>query len=136
MRGQALMDEITCRSGHTPRHSPAHARTCPRLIRAPPPLILLTVLTALSALTLNLVPPSLPSMARVLAARVSVTALAVSGYMSASALFQRGLGPVSDRIGRRPLMRGALLLFMAASPGHMLTPKVTVKIAHRVLHRP
>lgn len=110
----------------------ALSRTCPRLIRAPPPLILLTVLTALSALT----PPSLPSMPRVLAARGSVTALALSGYMSASALFQRCLGPVSDPIGRRPLMRGALLLFMAASPGHMLTPKVTVKIAHRVLHRP
>ena len=50
----------------------------------------LTLLTALSALTLNMVLPSLPSMARDLAARESVTALAVSGYMLASALFQLG----------------------------------------------
>jgi len=62
------------------------------LPRTPPSLITLTLLTALSALTLNMILPSLPSMARNLAARESVTALAVSGYMLASALFQLGLG--------------------------------------------
>ena len=41
----------------------------------------LTLLTALSALTLNMLLPSLPSMARDLAAGEAVTTLAVSGYM-------------------------------------------------------
>jgi Bcr/CflA subfamily drug resistance transporter len=105
----------------------------PGLTRTPPRLITLTLLTALSALTLNMVLPSLPSMARDLAARESVTALAVSGYMLASALFQLGLGPVSDHFGRRPVMLGALLLFVGASLGCMLAPNVAVLLACRVL---
>lgn len=105
----------------------------PRLTRSPPRLITLTLLTALSALTLNMVLPSLPSMARDLAARESVTALAVSGYMLASALFQLGLGPVSDHFGRRPVMLGALLLFVGASLGCMLASNVAVLLACRVL---
>ena len=105
----------------------------PRLPRTPPRLITLTLLTALSALTLNMLLPSLPSMARDLAARESVTALAVSGYMLASALFQLGLGPLSDRFGRRPVMLGALALFVAASLGCMLAHNVVVLLACRVL---
>ena len=96
-------------------------------------MLTLTLLTALSALTLNMILPSLPSMARDLAARESVTALAVSGYMLASALFQLGLGPLSDRLGRRPVMLGALLLFVAASLGCMLAQDVAVLLACRVL---
>ncbi len=93
-------------------HAAALSIKMPRLTRSPPRLITLTLLTALSALTLNMVLPSLPSMARDLAARESVTALVVSGYMVASALFKLGLGPISDHFGRRPVMLGALLLFM------------------------
>jgi Bcr/CflA subfamily drug resistance transporter len=99
----------------------------------PPRLITLTLLTALSAVTLNMILPSLPSMARDLSARESVTALAVSGYMLASALFQLGLGPLSDRFGRRPVMLGALMIFVAASLGCMLAQDVKVLLACRVM---
>lgn len=99
----------------------------------PPRLITLTLLTALSAVTLNMILPSLPSMARDLSARESVTALAVSGYMLASALFQLGLGPLSDRFGRRPVMLGALVIFVGASLGCMLAQDVAVLLACRVL---
>jgi DHA1 family bicyclomycin/chloramphenicol resistance-like MFS transporter len=101
--------------------------------RKPPRLITLTLLTALSALTLNMLLPSLPSMARDLAARESVTALAVSGYMLASALFQLTLGPLSDRFGRRRVMLGALMIFVAASVGCMLAQDVAVLLACRVM---
>lgn len=100
---------------------------------SPPRLLTLTLLTALSALTLNMVLPSLPSMARDLAAREAVTALAVSGYMLASALFQLGLGPLSDRFGRRPVMLGALAIFVGASLGCMLAQDVVVLLACRVM---
>ena len=63
----------------------------------------------------------------------SVTALAVSGYMLASALFQLGLGPLSDRFGRRPVMLGALMVFVAASLGCMLAQDVAMLLACRVL---
>lgn len=105
----------------------------PPLHRTPPRLITLTLLTALSALSLNMLLPSLPSMARDLAARESVTALAVSAYMLASALFQLGLGPLSDRFGRRPVMLGALVIYVAASVGCMLAQDVAVLLVCRVM---
>ncbi|RVU43804.1 Bcr/CflA family efflux MFS transporter [Rubrivivax rivuli] len=105
----------------------------PLLHRSPPRLITLTLLTALSALTLNMLLPSLPSMARDLAAREAVTALVVSGYMLASAVCQLVLGPLSDRLGRRPVMLGALAAFALASLGCMLAQDVAVLLACRVM---
>lgn len=101
--------------------------------RTPPSLITLTLLTALSALTLNMILPSLPAMARELSARDSVAALAVSGYMLASALFQLTLGPVSDRLGRRRVMLAALGLYVVASAGCLLAQDIGTLLACRVL---
>jgi Bcr/CflA subfamily drug resistance transporter len=99
----------------------------------PPRLITLTLLTGLAAVAFNMILPSLPSMARDLAARESVTALAVSGYMLASACFQLTLGPLSDRWGRRPVMLAALVVFALASLGCMLAENVLVLLVCRVL---
>lgn len=101
--------------------------------RTPPHLLTLTLLTALSALTLNMILPSLPAMSRDLGARESVVALAVSGYMLVSALFQLTLGPVSDRLGRRPVMLAALGLYAMASLGCMLAPDVGTLLACRMV---
>jgi MFS transporter, DHA1 family, multidrug resistance protein len=138
--GQGLCEELSSPTLHF-RNRPAlqmqvaaaTSATIPRLSRTPPSLITLTLLTALSAVTLNMILPSLPSMARDLSARESVTALAVSGYMLASALFQLGLGPLSDRFGRRQIMLGALMIFVLASLGCMLAQDVAVLLACRVL---
>jgi MFS transporter, DHA1 family, multidrug resistance protein len=99
----------------------------------PPRLITLTLLSALSVLTLNTIVPSLPAMSRDLAARESVVALAISGYMLVSALFQVALGPVSDRIGRRPVVLAALALYVPASAGCMLAQDITTLLVCRVL---
>jgi Bcr/CflA subfamily drug resistance transporter len=99
----------------------------------PPRLLTLTLLSALSALTLNAIIPSLPAMSRDLAARESVVALAISGYMLVSALFQVALGPVSDRIGRRPVVLSAMAVYVVASAGCMLAQDVTVLLAFRAL---
>ena len=120
---------------------PTHATTprphgCmagPTVQRTPPHLITLTLLTALSALTLNMILPSLPAMSRDLGARESVVALAVSGYMLVSALFQLTLGPVSDRLGRRPVMLAALALYALASLGCMLAPDAHTLLACRMV---
>lgn len=99
----------------------------------PPRLLTLTLLSALSALTLNAIIPSLPAMSRDLAARESVVALAISGYMLVSALFQLALGPVSDRIGRRPVVLSAMAVYVVASAGCMLAQDVTALLAFRAL---
>lgn len=101
--------------------------------RNPPRLATLALLTALSALTLNMILPSLPAISRELGARESVTALVVSGYMLVSALFQLALGPVSDRFGRRPVMLVSLAVFVAASLGCTLAPDIGTLLACRML---
>lgn len=107
--------------------------TGPRVPRSPPRLITLTLLTALSVLTLSMILPSLPAMSRDLDARESVVALVVSGYMLVAALFQVVLGPVSDRLGRRPVMLAALALYVPASVGCMLAQDAGTLLACRVL---
>ncbi len=99
----------------------------------PPRLITLTLLSALSALTLNAIVPSLPAMSRDLAARESVVALAISGYMLVSALVQLTLGPVSDRIGRRPVVLWALAVYVVASAGCLLAQDIATLLVFRAL---
>ncbi|MGE0314467.1 MAG: Bcr/CflA family efflux MFS transporter [Lautropia sp.] len=99
----------------------------------PPRLITLVLLSALSALTLNAIVPSLPAISRDLDARESVVALAISCYMLASAVFQITLGPVSDRIGRRPVVLSALAVYVLASAGCLLAQGITALLAWRTL---
>lgn len=101
--------------------------------RHPPRLPTLALLTALSALSLNMLLPSLPAMARDLGTRDAVAALAVSGYMIAAAVCQLALGPLSDRLGRRPVMLGALAVYTAASLGCLLATDAAWLLAGRLL---
>ncbi len=101
--------------------------------RTPPSLITLALLSAVSMLTLNMILPSLPSMARDLAAREAVVALAVSGYMLVAALFLLTLGPLSDRFGRRRVMLLALCIYLVASLGCTLASDVATLLVCRVL---
>ncbi|MBL8362390.1 MAG: Bcr/CflA family efflux MFS transporter [Rubrivivax sp.] len=105
----------------------------PSPARRPPRLFTLALLTALAALTLNMILPSLPSMARDLGARESAVALAISGYMLASAVFQLSMGPLSDRYGRRPVMLAALATYAVASAGCLLASDVGTLLAWRLV---
>lgn len=102
------------------------------MTRTPPHLATLTVLTALSVLSLNMILPSLPAMAREFGARESVMALAVSGYMLMSALAQIVMGPISDRLGRRPVILGALAAYLVASTGCMLASDTATLLVFRM----
>lgn len=96
-------------------------------------MMTLTLLTAVSASTLNMIVPSLPAMARDLDARESAVGLVISGYMLGSALFQLSMGPISDRLGRRPVMLAALCLYVLASLGCLLAQDIGLLLICRVL---
>jgi predicted MFS family arabinose efflux permease len=83
----------------------------------PPSLWLLIVLSALAVLPINMFIPSLPSIARDLAADFAVVNLAVAGYAVVSAIIHLGAGALSDRFGRRPVVLFALAIFTLASAG-------------------
>ncbi len=79
--------------------------------KTPPRLLTLTLLTGLSALTLNLMLPSLPQMALYFDVPYGLMQLAVSLYLALSAVIQILIGPISDRFGRRPVVLAALVVF-------------------------
>lgn len=100
---------------------------------SPPRLATLILLTGLTVLTLNLFLPSLPGMAGSFGVSEAVIGVAVSGYMIAAALMQVMLGPLSDRVGRRPVLLGALTVYVVASLGCVLVRDVTWFLAFRLL---
>lgn len=83
--------------------------------KSPPTLLTLILLTGTSTLSLNMIMPSLVSIARDLDAAYSTVSLAISGYLAATAVVQLAAGPLSDRFGRRPVILVALTVFTGAS---------------------
>ena len=88
-----------------------------KLRRTPPHLLTLIVLAGFSPLSLNMFLPSLANIADDLGTDYAMIAWSVSGYLAITAVLQLIIGPLSDRIGRRPVMLVALAFFGIASAG-------------------
>ena len=80
-----------------------------------PHIFTLVVLAGVQALNMNIFLPSLPSMADYFNVSYGVMQLSISGYFAATALLPLVIGPISDRIGRRPVMISAIIIFVIAS---------------------
>lgn len=104
-----------------------------RPAQTPPSLPTLVMLAALGALATNVFLPSLPHMAREFGVDYGLMALCVPLYLAASALLQLGIGPVSDRFGRRRVMLWALAAFLVATAGCLMAPHIAVFLAFRVM---
>lgn len=80
------------------------------------PLILfLTLLAALGTLSTNMYLASFPSIGRELAASPTQVKLTLTLFLAGFAFGQLIVGPLSDRLGRRPLLIGGLGLYAVAS---------------------
>src|ERR1700690_577807 len=77
--------------------------------------LLLSFLTALGPLSMDMYLPSLPDIARTLQAPVLNVQLTISSYLFGFAVGQIFYGPVSDRLGRKPVLLVALVLYAAAT---------------------
>ncbi|MGD1925011.1 MAG: multidrug effflux MFS transporter [Paracoccaceae bacterium] len=99
----------------------------------PPRLITLILLTAFSTLTLNMFLPSLASIATDLQADYALVSLAVGLYLGVTAVVQLVVGTLSDRIGRRPVLLGAISLFMVAAVVCALAEDVWTFLIFRML---
>lgn len=101
--------------------------------KSPPRFATLVTLTALSVLSLNMFLPSLSSMAEAFGTDYATISIAVSGYLAVTAILQLVIGPLSDRYGRRPVMLGALSVFLCASLVCATTERIEVFLGFRVL---
>ncbi len=104
--------------------------------RAPataPAFPMLVAMTGLALLTLNLIVPSLPAIAAEFDASYASVNLMVGGYLGVTALVQIVAGPLSDRVGRRPVVLVALAVFVAASLTCLLATSLWLLLAARMV---
>ncbi len=77
--------------------------------------LLLSLLTALGPLSMDMYLPSLPAIADALHAPIAQVQLTISSYLFGFAVGQIVYGPISDRFGRKPVMLAALVLYGVAT---------------------
>jgi MFS transporter, DHA1 family, multidrug resistance protein len=99
----------------------------------PPHIGTLIAIAGLAALSLNIFLPSLAAMALYFDVPYAQMQLSVSAYIATTAIIQVFIGPISDRIGRRPVLLAAIGVFILATLGAILTTSFTVFIVCRLL---
>ncbi|QZP19002.1 multidrug effflux MFS transporter [Pseudomonas sp. DR208] len=96
-------------------------------------LFLLVALTALGEVSTQLIIPGLGAIEQALAAPAGSALMALSAFVAAFGLGQLLFGPLSDRIGRRPVLIGGLVLYVLATLSMLLVHDIHQFIAARVL---
>ena len=81
----------------------------------PPALALMAPFDLLASLAMDVYLPVVPAMPAALQTTPAMVQLTLSVYMLVLGLGQLIFGPLSDRIGRRPVLLGGALLYAAAS---------------------
>lgn len=99
----------------------------------PPHISTLILIAGISALSMNIFLPSLPAMAETFSTDAHVMNLAIAGYLGVNALLQVLIGPVADRIGRRPVILAGLALFVLATIGCVFAPTVELFLLCRMV---
>jgi MFS transporter, DHA1 family, multidrug resistance protein len=95
--------------------------------------LLLSLLTGLGPLSMDMYLPSLPAIGQALHAPTAQVQLTISSYLFGFAAGQIIYGPVSDRFGRRPVILAALVLYGIGSVWCAVTQSIGTLTAVRFL---
>ncbi len=111
-----------------------HRTTARFLDRSTPPHIATLILMAgVSALAMNIFLPSLPGMAEYFDAPYRLMQLSVALYLAVNAVLQILIGPISDKLGRRPVILWGLAVFLLATIGCALSESVGMFLFFRMM---
>lgn len=99
----------------------------------PPHIATLILIAGISALNMSIFLPSLQAMTAYFDTEYATMQLALSGYLAATAVLQIFIGPISDRFGRRPVLLGAMAIFVAASIGTYFATTIGSFLVFRML---
>ena len=95
-------------------------------------LFLLAAFLGLQPLSTDVYLPSLPAIAMHFEATQVAVQSTLSVFIAVFAFGQLVVGPMSDRFGRRPMVIGGLLLYLAASAGCALAPDLGWLVLARI----
>lgn len=96
-------------------------------------LALIASLAAIGALSTNIILPSFPSMAAEFGVRTRDLGVTLSSFFMAFAIGQLVVGPLSDRFGRRWLVIGGLVVFLAGTALCAAADSLDQMVAGRVV---
>jgi len=99
----------------------------------PPHIGTLVLLAGMSALVMNVFVPSLQIMADWFQTDYGVMQASVSGYLAGNAVLQLFIGPISDKLGRRPVVIGGIVIFLIATVGCLLSTHIAVFLVFRMI---
>ena len=100
--------------------------------RTPPNIATLVMLSGLSALTMNIFLPSLPNMTAHFDTDYRLMQLSVAIYLAVNAVLQILVGPISDKLGRRPVILGGVAIFLLATLGCIFATDIWMFLAFRM----
>jgi MFS transporter, DHA1 family, multidrug resistance protein len=101
---------------------------------APPKLFTLVLLSGLSVVSLNMFLPSLSNIAVEFQTSYRLLAsVSIAGYAAMTTVLQLLIGPLSDRVGRRPVVLVSLVIFVVASLGCLLALDVWAFLLFRTM---
>lgn len=106
--------------------------TNPHNQRTPPHIATLILMSGLAALAMNIFLPSLPGMTVHFQTDYGLMQLSVALYLGTSAVFQLFIGPISDNIGRRPVILVGLAVFMLATLGCLYSTSIEMFLFFRM----
>jgi len=94
---------------------------------------ILGTLTAMSPLSIDLVVPGFPSMSAQLGVDRPSVQLTLTMFLIGLVVGQLVIGPLSDRLGRRPLLLGGLTGYAVSAAAGALAPSIEVLLGTRLL---
>ncbi len=98
----------------------------------PPHMATLVLLSCIAAIGMNIFLPSLPNMTRYFATEYRTMQLSVALYLASNAVLQILIGPLADKMGRRPILLWGIALFCLATLGCIFAPTAEAFLAFRM----
>lgn len=96
-------------------------------------IVLIAAILTMSAMTIDINLPAIPATARAFATSETNAQLSVSLFFIGFAAGQAFFGPLADRCGRKPVLLGGILLYLAATLACALAPGIEALLAARLL---
>lgn len=90
-------------------------------------------MAGIGAMNMSAFLPSLPAMAEYFTTDYAVMQLSVTLYLAMNAILQLFIGPISDKMGRRPVTLACFAIFILATLGCLFATSIEVFLVFRML---